>query len=121
MPRRSIAAFDLKAARQTRGVSQLEAAEILCTTQPSVSRWEAEGNMPAVYRKVWMQHWQLEKLTHGKHDKRTDKRSRESLRVGKVVRKSKAGTKTRDKGLRTANADSAEVMPGVIPTSGEGI
>jgi transcriptional regulator with XRE-family HTH domain len=60
MPRRPLAAFDLKGARQARGLSQIATAEILCSTQPSVARWEAAGNTPAVYRKVWELHWKLE-------------------------------------------------------------
>lgn len=60
MPRISLAAFDLKAARKMRGLSQIAVAKILCTTQPSVARWEAQGNMPEVFRKVWSLHWQQE-------------------------------------------------------------
>lgn len=59
MPRNTLAAFDLKAARKLRGLSQVKVAQILCTTQPSVARWEAQGNMPEVFRKVWDLHWQL--------------------------------------------------------------
>lgn len=62
MPRRTLAAFDLKAARKMRGLSQVKVAQILCTTQPSVARWEADGNMPEVFRKVWEQHWDLETI-----------------------------------------------------------
>jgi hypothetical protein len=60
MPRRTLAAFDLKAARKMRGLSQAAAADILCATQPSIARWEAQGNLPEVFRKVWAMHWQLE-------------------------------------------------------------
>lgn len=59
MPRNTLAAFDLRAARKLRGMSQVAVAQILCTTQPSVARWEAQGNMPEVFRKVWDLHWQL--------------------------------------------------------------
>lgn len=59
MPRNILAAFDLRAARKLRGMSQVAVAQILCTTQPSVARWEAQGNMPEVFRKVWDLHWQL--------------------------------------------------------------
>jgi len=61
MPRTKLAAFDLKGARESRGLSQAATAEILCTTQASVSRWESEGDMPAIYRKAWTQHWLLER------------------------------------------------------------
>lgn len=63
LARRNTTAFDLKGAREMRGLSQIGAAAILCTTQPTVSRWESEGNTPAVYQKVWTLHWQLEKLS----------------------------------------------------------
>lgn len=62
MPRNTLAAFDLKAARKVRGLSQVAVAKILCTTQPSIARWEAQGNMPEVFRKVWDLHWQIETI-----------------------------------------------------------
>lgn len=62
MPRRTLAAFDLKAARKVRGLSQLKTAQVLCATQPSVARWEAQGNMPEVFRRLWELYWQLEDM-----------------------------------------------------------
>jgi transcriptional regulator with XRE-family HTH domain len=88
MPRRTLAAFDLKAARKVRGLSQTKAAEILCATQPSVARWEADGNMPEVFRKVWLLHWQLEDM---KHDTETNGRNRESAPSINKVGRSKKG------------------------------
>ena len=75
MPRRTLAAFDLKAARKARGLSQSKTAEILSATQPSVARWEALGNMPEVFRKVWSFYWQLEDMKHANptDDKRVGK------------------------------------------------
>lgn len=89
MPRRTLAAFDLKAARKMRGLSQVETAFILCVTQPSVARWEASGNMPDVFRKVWALHWQLEaektKMSGGLDDLRklegTKRKPKELSRV----------------------------------------
>jgi transcriptional regulator with XRE-family HTH domain len=60
MRRKEIAAFDLKAEREKRELSQADVAAILCTTQASVSRWESSGMIPDIYRKLWVQHWKLE-------------------------------------------------------------
>jgi transcriptional regulator with XRE-family HTH domain len=106
MPRTTLAAFDLKAARKMRGLSQVAVAQILCTTQPSVARWEAQGNMPEVFRKVWALHWQVEgiklKMSGGadvslaklerKHDARPNKRNRKSNARKRKVEDSKEGT-----------------------------
>lgn len=66
MSREKLPVFDLKAARETRKLSQSDVAAILCTTQASVSRWEASGCLPAIYRKAWLAHWKLEDLLNGK-------------------------------------------------------
>lgn len=66
MSREELPVFDLKAARETRKLSQSDVAVILCTTQASVSRWEASGRLPAIYRKAWLAHWKLEDLSNGK-------------------------------------------------------
>lgn len=65
MQPRDLVAFDLKTARKERKLSQLQTAEMLCTTQPTISRWEAEGTTPAIVRKAWNQHWELEDLKNG--------------------------------------------------------
>jgi transcriptional regulator with XRE-family HTH domain len=96
MPRRTLAAFDLKAARKMRGLSQMQTAEILCVTQPSVARWEANGNMPDVFRKVWGLHWQLEaektKMSGGLDDLRklegTKRKLKEKTSVKEVSKQS---------------------------------
>jgi len=106
MPRTTLAAFDLKAARKMRGLSQVAVAQILCTTQPSVARWEAQGNMPEVFRKVWALHWQVEEIKtkmaggadvslaklESKHDSRSNKRNRKSNARKRKVKISKTGT-----------------------------
>jgi hypothetical protein len=71
MPRRQVSAksalaFDLKADRKKHKISQVEAAKILCVTQPTVARWEQSGGMPHIYRVVWNIHWkQLEQADNG--------------------------------------------------------
>lgn len=50
---RKLPAWDLKAQREKHSYTQIQAAEILCTTQASVARWEADGNIPLIYRKYW--------------------------------------------------------------------
>lgn len=62
MPKRSEAhaalpPFDLKAARETKGLTQSDAAELLAASQPSIARWESEGNLPLIYRKYWDLYW----------------------------------------------------------------
>lgn len=69
MRRKTSAAFDLKGARESRKLSQFAVAEILCSTQASVSRWEATGNLPDAFRKLWDLHWKVE-------DSDTPKKSR---------------------------------------------
>jgi len=97
MPRTKLAAFDLKGARESRGLSQAATAEILCTTQASVSRWESEGDMPAIYRKAWIQHWLLERKANGKANRSTVKRvagsSRRSDKIGDSKERNKRGNK----------------------------
>ena len=72
MPRRTPSdkgalAFDLKADRKKHKISQVEAAKILCVTQPTVARWEKSGGMPHIYRVVWNIHWkQLEQANESK-------------------------------------------------------
>jgi transcriptional regulator with XRE-family HTH domain len=90
MPRRTLAAFDLKAARKVRGLSQIKVAEILCATQPSVARWESDGNLPDVFRKVWLLHWQLEDM---KNDTETNGRNREPAQSINKIGRSKKGVK----------------------------
>lgn len=72
MPRRNLyVAFDLKAARKARGLNQSQTANILCTTQPVVSRWEARGDMPQIVRKAWTLHWELEGMKHDEKETNT--------------------------------------------------
>lgn len=56
MPKRSDkkpAPWDLKAQREKHSYTQTQAAEILCTTQATIARWEADGTTPMIYRKYW--------------------------------------------------------------------
>lgn len=51
--------FDLKASREAQGLSQQKTAAILCASQGSVARWEADGNAPLIYRKYWDLYWSV--------------------------------------------------------------
>lgn len=94
MPRNTLAAFDLKAARKVRGLSQVKTAEILCTTQPSVARWEAQGNMPEVFRKLWDLHWQVigDKTNDARPNKRAGKSSKSRSKVRRSTRRTRSST-----------------------------
>lgn len=52
--------FDLKAARKSRKLSQISVADLLATSQASITRWERDGNMPLIYRKYWNLFWEVE-------------------------------------------------------------
>lgn len=62
MPKRndankSLPQFDLKSARESRKLTQQETAELLCTTQGTIARWEADGSMPTLERRYWALYW----------------------------------------------------------------
>lgn len=101
MRREKIAAFDLKAARESRKLSQDAVAAILCTTQASVSRWESAGTLPAVYRKAWDQHWQLEDLLNGETNRTTAKRAAGSARRSDKTGRSEKRNKRSNKRARS--------------------
>jgi hypothetical protein len=111
MRREKIAAFDLKAARETRKLSQDAVAAILCTTQASVSRWESAGTLPAVYRKAWDQHWELEDLANGETNRATVKRVAGSARRSNKARGSKKGARWSNKHTSSRTAKSNTDMP----------
>lgn len=135
MPRRTLAAFDLKAARKMRGLSQAATAEIICATQPSVARWELQGNLPEVFRKVWNLHWQLEDMKGGKksavrssvrkvnlsnvqtgnkepaNDKASDRDVRKPRPRGRTARTRKEGIKQRNEGLQESQKDGESSLP----------
>lgn len=46
-------AFDIKSDRLRHKVSQIKLAEITCTSQPTVARWEKEGTITKPARKLW--------------------------------------------------------------------
>lgn len=52
--------YDLKAERKKRKITQLVAMEILCCSQPSITRWEQTGKLPLIYRKYWELYWHVE-------------------------------------------------------------
>lgn len=63
MPKRStkqLAAFDLKAAREARGMSQEQTAEFLFQSQGTISRWEISGQTPELAREYWKLYWAVE-------------------------------------------------------------
>jgi transcriptional regulator with XRE-family HTH domain len=71
MPKRSSAAsklpaYDLKAEREKRDLTQQEVAVMLFTTQSSVARWEENGDMPQIHREYWSLYWK-----HAKPGKKT--------------------------------------------------
>jgi transcriptional regulator with XRE-family HTH domain len=73
MPKRSEAerelpAFDLKAARESKGITQERAAELLFASQSSIARWEGDGRLPRIYREYWALYWQ-----HNKPERRQPK------------------------------------------------
>jgi DNA-binding XRE family transcriptional regulator len=73
MPKRSEAeselpAFDLKAARESKGITQAKTADILSASQSSIARWESDGRLPLIYRKYWELYWQ-----HNKPERRKPK------------------------------------------------
>lgn len=62
--------FDLKAARESRKLTQQEVAELLCTTQGTIARWEAEGSMPLLERRYWTLYWKGRPLPKARKSKR---------------------------------------------------
>lgn len=107
MPRRTLAAFDLKAARKVRGLSQAKTALILCATQPSVARWEAQGNMPEVFRKVWALYWQLEDSKHA-----TDSTASKSVRKSHTAKRAtKSVAKTTARSREDIQRRTSEDVP----------
>lgn len=63
MPRQSselskLPAFDLKAEREKRELTQAECARVLFTNQSNIQRWENNGMTPPIYREYWSLYWQ---------------------------------------------------------------
>lgn len=59
---RKLPAFDLKSEREKHGLTQAEVAVMLFTTQSSVARWEADGDMPRIHREYWALYWKVNKV-----------------------------------------------------------
>jgi DNA-binding XRE family transcriptional regulator len=62
MPKRSetdkaLPAFDLKAARESKGLTQIETAQLLSAAQSTIAKWEADGRVPKIYRDYWELYW----------------------------------------------------------------
>src|SRR6187399_851780 len=57
---RDVSKFDLKGAREARSLSQTATADILIATQSSVSRWEIDGTIPAIYKAYWDLYWKVQ-------------------------------------------------------------
>lgn len=71
MPKRSakdkaLPAYDLRADREAKDLSQVETAAILCCGQASVARWERDGSLPLIYRKYWQLYWLHQPKKKGK-------------------------------------------------------
>lgn len=100
MPKRNkseaeLPAFDLRAEREARGLTQTDAAVLLHTHQTSIARWERDGNAPAIYRMAWKLHWHFEDAKNAnKSDKPASKH--------KKARKSVASV-SKDGGVRSTN------------------
>lgn len=76
MPKRNkseaeLPAFDLRAQREARSMSQTDVGKLLHSHQTSIARWERDGNMPAIYRMAWTLHWKLEDRNHAPKAKRS--------------------------------------------------
>lgn len=50
-------AFDLRAAREAKSLTQVAVSILLCASQSSVARWENDGTLPLIYRKYWELYW----------------------------------------------------------------
>lgn len=86
MPKRSdtdksLPPFDLKAAREARGLTQAEAAELLHASQPSIARWEGEGNLPQIYRSYWELYWKHHQQPKQKTKAKAKAKSAKSVNV----------------------------------------
>lgn len=64
MPRRAkeaVITFDLKAAREAIGLTQIEVSKLLRHTQSTISRWEIDGSVPELVRDFWLLYWKHNK------------------------------------------------------------
>lgn len=57
----ALPAFDLKAERERRDLTQTQVAQMLFTTQSSVARWETDGDAPQLVRAYWSLYWKTQK------------------------------------------------------------
>lgn len=73
MPRLSkqhqrLPAFDLKAEREKRDMTQAECAVFFFTTQATIARWESSGDTPQIHREYWALYWKHQKPTKVKEN-----------------------------------------------------
>jgi transcriptional regulator with XRE-family HTH domain len=73
---KQLPAFDLKASRVARKITQNKAKEILSTSQASITRWEKDGSMPSIYRKYWELYWRVEDVEQSKKKPDTSRKSK---------------------------------------------
>jgi DNA-binding transcriptional regulator YiaG len=66
----AMSAFDFRAAREAKSMSQYDAAELLKVNQSSISRWEVSGAVPMLAQMAWGLHWQVKAMQEGKKAKR---------------------------------------------------
>lgn len=105
-------AFDFKAARTARKYSQQKAAALLHATQPSISRWEADGTMPEIYKMAWLLYWQLEDIKYGskgasRSRKSSDAGKRSATTGGTQTRKDRSRNRSRQIVSSTKRADES--------------
>jgi len=62
----AMSAFDFRAARESKSMSQHQAAELLQVNQSSISRWEVSGAVPMIAQMAWKLHWQVKSMQEGK-------------------------------------------------------
>lgn len=62
MPKRNEAfdklpAFDMRAKREEKKLTQTQCAAILCVSQGTLAKWESNGAVPQIYRSYWELYW----------------------------------------------------------------
>lgn len=106
MPKRStkeVTAFDLKAEREKRGLSQEQTAEILFQSQGTISRWEISGQTPELARAYWELFWSQQDAKH------VEKKSATSGRTKGDRSKPESSKSSTSKGrLRDSVSESSE-------------
>lgn len=68
--RKELLAFDMRAERVARCLTQDQVAEILHTSKASISRWETGTLIPLIYLCYWRLYWQQHTQQRPKRGKR---------------------------------------------------